>query len=299
MRKRIEKILWDISIQIMTMICEMIRHFPYVLTICLKQIFTYTVRRVLKRKEKIIHKNLKIVYGDTKTEQDRNTFIKEYEKTMIRNCVDVATTIICKRKQNEVLGLENYNKAIKKGRGVLYLSFHTNHFIFTPYIVRPYIHLHFLLRKHKKNKVESDLFIHFLSNHLGHGVIITDDHSQAIKNMIHVIRNKSSIAFLFDHNFKDNPTYVDFFGKKASVSTGVLNIALKFNVPMLPSWTEEYENHKYRVRIGEEIVFQKTGTKQECIEKNLLIMNQIIEKQIKKYPYQWLEWRYDRWKDQP
>ena len=37
--------------------------------------------------------------------------------------------------------------------------------------------------------------------------------------------------------------------------------------------------------------------KEDVLEINLLKMNQLIEKQIKKRPYQWSGWLHNRWRD--
>ena len=207
---------------------------------------------VLYKRERVVHKNLKIVYKE-KTEKDRNIFVKKYKKTLIRNYIDIALLIIKKRSINKILGMENLNNSLKKGKGIIFLTWHTNHFFLLLYVLNKYgISTYTFIKPSHVKKIYEMEKNYILS--LGHHFIVVSNSYQALRESIHAIKNKCYVGFFFDQNFNAKTAKkVDFMGEKVNVSTGILNIALKFDVPIIPIYTKEDENHQYQVIYRERI----------------------------------------------
>jgi KDO2-lipid IV(A) lauroyltransferase len=121
-----------------------------------------------------------------------------------------------------------------------------------------------------------------------------------INRMIHVFR------YLKDNEIVAIPTdwdptgkaarLFDFFGRKAYLPTGAVQIALKSGAALLPSfiWREgKYYHHQI---IGEPVILDRTGEKDEMIEKNMKKVIPVMEKYISEHISEW-ELFHDIWED--
>lgn len=88
----------------------------------------------------------------------------------------------------------------------------------------------------------------------------------------------------------------EFFGRKALLPTGALQIALKSGAALIPSfiWREgKYDHHQI---IGAPIELDRTGDKEEMLEKNMKKVIPVMEKHISEHIDEW-ELFHNIWKD--
>jgi KDO2-lipid IV(A) lauroyltransferase len=88
----------------------------------------------------------------------------------------------------------------------------------------------------------------------------------------------------------------DFFGRKANLPTGALQIALKSGAALIPSfiWREgKYNHHQI---IGAPIELDRTGDKEELLERNMKKVLSVMEKYISEHIDEW-ELFHNIWKD--
>ena len=84
---------------------------------------------------------------------------------------------------------------------------------------------------------------------------------------------------------------VNFFGKPALTTTLPAQLALKYNLSIIPVFIERINNSNFRLEFSDEITPNKFNDKIELTRK----LNEILEKMIEKNPYEWI-WTHDRWK---
>lgn len=121
-----------------------------------------------------------------------------------------------------------------------------------------------------------------------------------INRMLHVFRYLGdneivAIPSDWDPTGKAARTF-DFFGRQAYLPTGAVQIALKSGAVLLPSfiWREgKYGHHQI---IGEPVVLDYTGEKDEIIEKNMKKVIPVMEEYIRKHLSEW-ELFHDIWVD--
>ena len=84
---------------------------------------------------------------------------------------------------------------------------------------------------------------------------------------------------------------VNFFNKNALTTTLPAQLAIKFNMPVVPVYIERNEQNNFQIKFLDEIRPSSYKNKLELTQK----LNQVIEEMIAKNPYQWI-WTHNRWK---
>ena len=117
--------------------------------------------------------------------------------------------------------------------------------------------------------------------------------------MVSLLKNGETVNLLIDQNvFWNEGVFVDFFGRKASMTSGLALLALHTGSAVLPTFTSRLPNGKYSLEIGPKVDIINTDKRDADVLANTQKFAAIIEEQIKKHPEQWL-WLHRRWKTKP
>jgi KDO2-lipid IV(A) lauroyltransferase len=111
-----------------------------------------------------------------------------------------------------------------------------------------------------------------------------------VRESIEYIRNKHSIALMVDQRVSEGKK-IKFFDKEAFTTTLPGQLALKYNLDLVPIFIERKNNDLFKMKVYEPIKPSNFKDKFEISEK----LNKIIENMIIKNPNQWI-WTHDRWK---
>ena len=115
-----------------------------------------------------------------------------------------------------------------------------------------------------------------------------------VKDSIHYIKNNFSIALMIDQRVGEGKK-LPFFENLALTTTMPAQLALKFNLDIVPIYITRKANDNFEIKIYEPI---KT-LKDNDIETNKLNvsikLNKILEEMISKDAGQWI-WTHNRWK---
>mgnify|MGYP001487276945 FL=1 len=114
------------------------------------------------------------------------------------------------------------------------------------------------------------------------------------RETINYIKNNNSIALMVDQRVGESERY-PFFGIPAHTTTIPAQLALKYDLEIIPIFLERKEENFFKMEIQQPIKYEKTLNSDED-KKNITIeINRIIEKMILKNPTQWI-WTHSRWK---
>jgi len=111
-----------------------------------------------------------------------------------------------------------------------------------------------------------------------------------VKESIEYIKNQHSIALMVDQRVSEGEK-IKFFDEDAFTTTLPGQLALKYNLDLVPVFIERKNNDLFKMKVYEAIKTSDFKDKFEISEK----LNQIIENMIIKNPNQWI-WTHDRWK---
>ena len=114
------------------------------------------------------------------------------------------------------------------------------------------------------------------------------------RETINYLKNNNSIALMVDQRVGESERY-PFFGVPAHTTTIPAQLALKYDLEIIPIYLERRENNFFKMEIQQPIKYKKTQNSDED-KKNITVeINRIIEKMILKNPSQWI-WTHSRWK---
>ena len=115
-----------------------------------------------------------------------------------------------------------------------------------------------------------------------------------VKESINYIKNNYSIALMIDQRVSEGKK-LPFFEHRALTTTMPAQIALKFNLDIVPIYINRKSNNNFKIEIYEPIKNFKTENT-EINKLNISIkLNKILEDMISKDPSQWI-WTHNRWK---
>ena len=84
---------------------------------------------------------------------------------------------------------------------------------------------------------------------------------------------------------------INFFGKPALTTTLPAQLAIKYNLKIVPVFIERDKKNDFRIKFLEEIDPLKFNDKFDLSKK----LNNILEMMIKSNPNEWI-WSHNRWK---
>ncbi len=113
---------------------------------------------------------------------------------------------------------------------------------------------------------------------------------KGVKEVISYIKNNHSIALMIDQRVSEGEK-VNFFGKPAYTTTLPAQLAIKFNLSIVPVFIERTNNNSFIIEFYDKIKLSENKDKIEITEK----LNKVLEKMILSNPYQWI-WTHNRWK---
>jgi len=193
-------------------------------------------------------------------------------------------------------GLENYQCASARGKGVLFLTAH-----FGGWELSAFAHslhgypMHVVMRP-MDNIYLDRLIQHYRSMH-GNKIVEKDNF---VRGLLEAMKANEAVGILMDTNMTPpQGVFVDFFGIPACTASGLARIALRTDAAVVPGFTIwDPELGKYRLRFDPAVQLIRTGDDEADSVANTQLFTKIIEEYVRRYPDQWL-WVHRRWKTRP
>ena len=193
-------------------------------------------------------------------------------------------------------GLENYERAYARGKGVLFLTAHFGGWELSAFAHSLHGHwLHVVMRP--MDNLYLDRLLQSYRTMHGNKVVPKDDF---VRGLLAAMRAGETVGILMDTNMTPpQGVFVDFFGIPACTASGLARIALRTDSAVVPGFTIWDEAlGKYRLRFDPAIELVRTGDLEADIVANTQKFTKVIEDYVRRYPQQWL-WVHRRWKTRP
>ncbi len=194
-------------------------------------------------------------------------------------------------------GLEHYQKALEKKRGVLLMSLHLGNGDMAASAVSRRGYRLSIITKIFKNEFFNDLWFSFRG---GQGVRHIDAHGASTAfDILKGLKRNEGVIFVIDQ-FMGSPYGIKtrFFGRETGSAYGLALFTLKSKAPVLPIYTYEGKDQKMHVVFEPEVPVQDLI----CDDKQLAMLamtqrfNDKIEEIVREHPEQWM-WVHRRWKE--
>ena len=240
------------------------------------------------KSKKIIKKNLKIFNKDiSKFEEDTiiSNVWKNYGKTFIEY---IFLDIFRKESSHiKIYGKENLERIKRIKKPVVFISGHFSNFeLMSMEITKNEIKLATIYRP------LNNYFLNPFMEYLRKKYICKHQIKKGIKGVreaIEFIKKNYSIALMIDQRVSEGER-IDFFNQPALTTTLPAQLAIKFNLSIIPVFIERDKNN-FIINFHDEIRPSDFKDKIDLTKK----LNNEIEKMILKNPKEWI-WSHNRWK---
>ncbi|HMJ71480.1 MAG TPA: lysophospholipid acyltransferase family protein [Cyclobacteriaceae bacterium] len=244
--------------------------------------------------------NLGFAYSGEKSSREVLKMSKEVFKMLGRNGGEILRAIKIRNLDdlNRILvthGIENYEVARDKGKGVIFLTCHLGAFDLQI--------TNMALRGLKPNIIGTPLKDERLNELLfnyrnAYGAVAIERGKETLR-LIKALKTGGSVAILIDQDTKVKSRFVNFFGTPAATPVGAAILAIKTGAAIIPTYVYLDETDwKQHMHILPEMPTVITGDDEKDMVENTRIYTRFIEDTIRKYPTQWV-WMHERWKTRP
>ena len=255
-----------------------------------KKIFAFLFKRLgpLFKSKSIIEKNLTNFNSNLTNEQRENIISSMWENYGI-TFIEYIFLSLFKEKNDlvEVTRPDILNK-ISSNKPVIFVSGHFSNFeLMSMEITKRKVKLATIYRP------LNNFFLNPLMEYIRKKYVCKNQIKKGIggvKESIQYIKAGYSIALMIDQRVSEGER-LNFFNQPALTTTLPAQLALKFELPIIPVFIERRENGTYKIEFYDEITSKNFKNKIELTQK----LNSILEEMIKKNPNEWI-WTHNRWK---
>jgi len=242
----------------------------------------------------IAYANIKKALGDKLTPSQIRLVTKKFYLHFGQNIIDIfLIPLVDKEYLNKYIEIENRQylaQAFKKGKGVILLGMHSGSWELSNLV---WANLGFSFNLFVREQKYPRLNRLINSYRRQNGCRLIEKQNQT-RQLIEVLKANESIAMTADQGGK-NGELVKFFGKSASLSSGAIKLALKYGAVILPGYYLRKKGGHHKIIIEPPFELDVTNDKNADIRNNLARLTQIFEKNIRKFPEEYL-WTYKIWK---
>ena len=241
------------------------------------------------KSKRLIESNLNI-YSNNLTEIKRNEIISSMWKNYGKTFIEYIYLNYFKKNSNHIKieGKDNLEKVLELKKPVIFVSGHfANYELMSMEIVKKNIKLATIYRP--LNNYFLNPFMEYLRrkyvcrNQIKKGV-------SGVREAIEYLKKGYSIALMIDQRVSEGEK-INFFGKSALTTTLPAQLALKFDLSIIPVFIERDQNDNFKIKFYQEINPKSFNNKSDLTDK----LNKVIEEMIIYRPDGWI-WTHNRWK---
>ena len=247
-----------------------------------------SLKYVMPKKQKIALYNLEKCFPE-KTDVERKEIAQKMWIHLGRMAGEMphATQIL---KHIKIHGIEHIETIKNDEKGGFLASGHIGNWEFAgPLTTSLGVPLHLVYRAANNPWIEKFIF---QNRNLG-GVQLIPKGSAGAKKMIELLKADEHIGILCDQKLREGID-VPFFGHLAKTAPAIANLALKFDLPIIPARVVRDKGTNYSCYYYTPLTFQNTGDKTADTYEIMCQINKILEDWIRERPEQWL-WIHHRW----
>ncbi len=255
-----------------------------------RKIFSFIFLNIapIFKSKKIIESNLKIFNQDL-SDKEKKKIIENMWKNYGMTFIEYIHLDFFKKNNSSIkISGEQNLLSIKNKKPVIFISGHFANFeLMSMAITKNDIKLATIYRP--LNNYFLNPFMEYLrekyvcKNQIKKGV-------NGVRHAIEYLKKNHCIALMVDQRVSEGEK-VEFFGKPAFTTTLPAQLALKYNLSIIPVFIERVNNENFNINFYDEIKTDEYTDKLSLTKK----LNQIIENMISKNPHQWI-WTHNRWK---
>jgi len=246
-----------------------------------------------RRYRTVALRNLKAAYPE-KTDDDIRTIAVEVFKHFARGALEFFYFLSLNQDQVASLidleGREHIDAALAEGRGCIIVTAHYGNW---ELLARKLVSLGYRVNVIARDSDDPGMtgITTMIREHGGYRVF---DRDQPIIGAFRCLKNNEILGILPDQNEAEG-VFANFFGRPVASPVGPAVLALRTGAPIVPVFAPRGYDGRYHAVVYPRLEFEPTGDDEKDTLLITDLINQAIEREVRRYPSQWL-WLHDRWK---
>ncbi len=241
------------------------------------------------RSTKIIMKNFE-KFSKELTENERKKIIQDMWSNYGKTFIEYIFLNKFRKNQNHIniKGEKILEKISKSNKPVIFISGHFANFeLMSMEITKKNVNLATIYRP--LNNLFLNPFMEYLRKKYVCNYQIKKGMS-GVKEAVNYINKNFSVALMIDQRVSEGER-VNFFNHQALTTTLPAQLALKYNLEIVPIFIKRNFENRFEMEVMEIIDSKNYNDKYKLTKK----LNEILEIMVKKNPSQWI-WTHNRWK---
>jgi len=251
--------------------------------------FLFSIMGPFFKSKKIVEKNLKI-FSQSMPDLEKRKIITNMWKNYGMTFIEYIFLNYYRKNKSHMLidGKTNLFNLIQKNKPVIFISGHFANFeLMSMELTKNNINLATIYRP--LNNFFLNPFMEYLrkkyvcKNQIKKGI-------NGVREAIEYIKTNHSIALMIDQRISEGEK-INFFNVPAFTTTLPAQLAIKYNLEIIPVFIERMVDDKFKIEFQKEINPKNFNNKRELTQE----LNTVLEKMIIRNPNQWI-WTHNRWK---
>jgi KDO2-lipid IV(A) lauroyltransferase len=255
---------------------------------------------IARKQRRIALESLKIAFGQDKSPHEIEQITKDCFSFMAKSGVELMFLTDRPKLLKErvkIVGRENLQAALSKGKGVILVSAHFGNFpLMLSRLSLEGYRTAGIMRQMRDSRVEK--FFTAKRKKFKIKAIYSQPRKTCVEETIRSLRNNELVLIPIDQNFGSGGVFVDFFGRKAATATGPVVLARRTKAVILPCFIVRQKDDTQKIIFEPPLNLEEGRTDEETVIINIQRLTDIVESYIRKYPAEW-GWIHRRWKSRP
>jgi len=266
----------------------------------LARVMAFLGYRLARRHRDIALESLAMAFGDTKTPEEIRGIAQECFYSMAGTAVEFFMFMKHPeriRRFVSIEGLENLERALAAGRGVVAVSAHFGSFpLLLSRLAQEGCRVHTILRHMRDPNL--DRLFEDKRLQMNVGSVYTQPRPECVSSCLRILRRNEVLFVQLDQNFGTGGVFVDFFGVKAATATGPIVFSLRTGAPLVPMFIRRIEGPRHHIEILPPREIGPGRDRDAAVHAVVQELTTVIEEYIRRYPHEW-GWIHKRWKARP
>jgi KDO2-lipid IV(A) lauroyltransferase len=238
----------------------------------------------------VAYANIKKTVADNLDCSSSARITRKSYQSFAQNLVEISfIPRINKRYLEKYIHIENKDyaaQAFNRGKGVIFLIVHEGNWELSN-IICANLDLPFVLFVRDQGFPRLNALLNYYRLKQGAKII---HKNTGVRQLIEVLKSNQSIGMTTDQGGRKGQL-VNFFGKEASMSTGAIKLALKYDCAIIPIFYTRIKGPYTKVILDQVFTVTTSSNPQNDLHQNLQRLISIYEKYLRQYPYEYL-WTY-------
>ncbi len=253
-----------------------------------------------RKQRRIALETLEIAFGQEKTDAEKEKIIRECFTYLAKGALELLFLMDrpqLLKKRVQLMGKENVDASLAKGKGVILVSAHFGNFpLLMAYLALSGYKTAGVMRPMRDSRVER-IFLE-KRNRLRIKTVYSQPRKACVDESIRVLRDNGILFIPIDQNFGTGGIFVKFFGKQAATATGPVVLARRTGASLIPCFIVRQPDDTQKIIFEPSLNLETGSNDVETATINIQKLTEIIESYIRRFPAEW-GWIHRRWKTKP